>query len=149
MFLQNLLRVDADSSNYSQQDNVWLRPTASNRKGVFFVGGCRGCFDVSDILTEARATALEAYNLVGRGEAFVSVDRVSVEASKCALCLTCVRSCPHGAVEVAFDDASSGRAAKIVDIACHACGICVAECPAKAIHMVAENNPQEVAVATG
>ena len=145
--LQKLLRVDVDSSNYFQQNNVWLKPTASNRKGIFFVGACRGSFDVSDILDEARATALEVYNSIARGEAGISGDRVSVDAAKCALCLTCLRSCPHGAVEIVFDDKVSGRTAHIVSSACYACGICVAECPAKAIHMVVPDEEQEVAVA--
>jgi len=138
--LRNLLRVNADSSHRFQENNVWLRPIASNRKGIFFVGGCRGSFDLDDILTEARSTALEVYNLVGRGETPVRVGKVAVDASKCALCLTCLRSCPHGAVEVVFDEASSTKAARIVDTACQACGICVAECPAKAIEMAPEED---------
>jgi formate dehydrogenase beta subunit len=47
---------------------------------------------------------------------------------KCATCLTCLRVCPyhvpyldeHGAIQIPADQ-------------CQACGICVAECPAKAI----------------
>jgi len=141
--LQSLLQVNLDSADYFQENNIWLKPTASNRKGIFFVGGCRGSFNIGDILTEARATALEVYNLIGTGEASVTVGRVSVDVSKCALCLTCVRSCPHGAVEVVLDDATGGKAARIIDIACNACGICVAECPAKAIQMVVERSPEE------
>jgi len=142
-YLQKLLRVDVDSSDYFQQNNVWLRPTASNRKGIFFVGGCRGSFDVCDILTEARATALEVYTWIGRDEIPVSVGKVRVDPAKCAVCLTCLRSCPHDAVEIVFDGDIGVKTAHIVESACHACGICVAECPAKAIQMVAADDLQK------
>jgi heterodisulfide reductase subunit A-like polyferredoxin len=142
--LHNLLQVTLDSSDYLQENNVWLKPTASNRKGIFFVGVCRGSFDVTDILTEARSTALEVHNLIGRGEAAVAACRAFVDASKCALCLTCLRSCPHGAVEVVFDDATTGKAARIIDVACDGCGMCVAECPARAIQMTAGREAVEI-----
>jgi len=141
--LQSLLKVTGDSSNRFQENNVWLKPTASNRKGIFFVGGCRGSFDVEDILTEARSTALEIDNLLRASELAVEAGGVVVNASKCALCLTCLRSCPHGAVEVVFDEATGTKAARIIDAACQACGICVAECPAKAIEIVPEKDVEE------
>ena len=47
---------------------------------------------------------------------------------KCATCLTCLRVCPY---HVPYLDASG--AIQIPDDQCQACGICVAECPAKAI----------------
>ena len=47
---------------------------------------------------------------------------------KCATCLTCLRICPY---HVPYLDASG--VIQIPDDQCQACGICVAECPAKAI----------------
>jgi len=47
---------------------------------------------------------------------------------KCATCLTCLRVCPY---HVPYVDASG--AIQIPADQCQACGICVAECPAKAI----------------
>jgi len=47
---------------------------------------------------------------------------------KCATCLTCLRVCPY---HVPYLDASG--VIQIPDDQCQACGICVAECPAKAI----------------
>jgi len=144
--LQSVLQVRLDPSNYLQENNVWLKPTASNRKGIFFVGECRASFNLGDILTEARSTALAVHNLIGRGEASLPAARAVVDASRCAVCLTCLRSCPHGAVEVVFDDMTRGKAARIIDIACDGCGVCVAECPARAIHMAAGRNAEEAVV---
>lgn len=47
---------------------------------------------------------------------------------RCATCLTCVRVCPYG---VPYVDATG--TIQIPADQCQACGICVAECPAKAI----------------
>lgn len=47
---------------------------------------------------------------------------------KCATCLTCLRVCPY---DVPYLDGSG--AIQIPANQCQACGICVAECPAKAI----------------
>ena len=47
---------------------------------------------------------------------------------KCATCLTCLRACPY---HVPYLD--DGGTIQIPPDQCQACGICVAECPAKAI----------------
>ena len=53
-----------------------------------------------------------------------------VEPSKCAVCLTCVRTCPYGAPSI-----SDEGHAVIDPAACRGCGACVAECPGKAISL--------------
>jgi heterodisulfide reductase subunit A-like polyferredoxin len=51
-----------------------------------------------------------------------------VTAEKCAVCLTCVRTCPYEIPSIHPD----GYA--VIDPSeCHGCGACVAECPGKAI----------------
>jgi len=47
---------------------------------------------------------------------------------KCAACLTCLRVCPYHVPYV--DDSGT---VQIPEAQCQACGICIAECPAKAI----------------
>ena len=49
-----------------------------------------------------------------------------VLTDKCAACLTCLRICP-------FDIPAVTDVARIDSALCQACGICIAECPAKAI----------------
>ncbi len=55
---------------------------------------------------------------------------------KCATCLTCLRVCPYHVPYL--DDTGT---IKIPPDQCQACGICVAECPAKAIVL---RNPREL-----
>ena len=86
---------------------------------------------------EARAKDFETVELVYGWEQAINEARrclrcgVGVEIlfqDKCATCLTCLRVCPY---HVPYLDASG--TIRIPADQCQACGICVAECPAKAI----------------
>ena len=65
------------------------------------------------------------------GEAALKAGGVvaEVDQDKCAACLTCVRICPY---EVPTIDPVVKKAV-IEAAACQGCGVCVSECPAKAI----------------
>ena len=90
------------------------------------------------ILTlEARANDFEPVELVYGWEDAVNEARRCLRCGmgaeilfqdKCATCLTCLRACPY---HVPYLDASG--TIQIPADQCQACGICVAECPAKAI----------------
>lgn len=61
--------------------------------------------------------------------------RLSFE--KCAVCLTCVRVCPHNAPSVMVGN--------IIDFdteACHACGACASQCPARAISIEGQSDEE-------
>jgi len=61
-----------------------------------------------------------------------------VTAEKCAVCLTCYRTCPHHAIEIVHDESFNNMyhsAARMHPLACRRCGICAAECPGKAIQL--------------
>ena len=129
--LKSILNIDLDSSNFYQQPNVHLYPVASNRKGIFFSGTCHADLDFRDTLADGRASALAVHQLLSSDKVSVEVERVVVDHDKCVLCLTCIRSCPHHAIEVDQEK----QAAKVIDLACQGCGICAGECPAKAIQL--------------
>ncbi|MFH1084252.1 MAG: 4Fe-4S binding protein, partial [Chloroflexota bacterium] len=57
-----------------------------------------------------------------------------VDEEACIRCLTCVRTCPHAAIEIA--DYGPVTAARVLDLACWGCGQCAANCPVRAIAMV-------------
>jgi len=127
--LKSILNIDLDSNGFYQQANVHLYPVSSIRKGIFSAGSCRADLDFSDALADGRAAAQAVHQLSYSGKAWIEVEKLVVDADKCALCLTCIRSCPHHAIEVDHEK----QAAKVIDLACQGCGICAAECPAKAI----------------
>ena len=129
--LGEVLGVRLGPEHYLQDDNVWLSPTDSNRKGIFLTGACRGLMDVQRTLVDAQTAAMKAYELLAGGKWVFDADKAEVDPDKCVLCLTCVRSCPMRAIEVDWER----EVAKVMEEACNACGICAAECPAKAIEL--------------
>lgn len=104
---------------------------------LWYCSQCGSCVEVcpmdvkpKDVIFQVRNFMLRKglidwENLFGIG-VFARVD-----AKKCIVCLTCVRTCPFGAV--AIDEAIG--VAKIDPQVCKACGICVMECPARAIEL--------------
>ncbi len=129
--LKKILRLKGDKENFFQEDNVWLHPVRSSRRGIFIAGACREPLTIKEAREEAVAAAREVDSLL-RGKSITSdLQTASIEDEKCVFCLTCYRVCPHGAIEMDFDKG----VARVAEIACQGCGICAAECPAKAIQL--------------
>ena len=130
--LSFLLNVRRDSRGFLQDENVHLYPVGSERKGIFFIGGCRGDLDLGRVLTDISSVVTNVHQLLSSGRTPVDVERVKADPQKCVACLTCIRVCPHRAIQLVRAD-DSKEVAGISDLACYACGICVGICPAKAI----------------
>ena len=130
--LSSLLNIRRDSRGFFQDENVHLYPVASERKGIFFIGGCRGDLDLGRVLTDISSVVTNVHQLLSSGKTLVDVERVRADPQKCVACLTCIRVCPHRAIQLVRTD-DSKEVAGISDLACYACGICAGICPAKAI----------------
>jgi heterodisulfide reductase subunit A-like polyferredoxin len=130
--LSSLLNIRRDSKGFYQDENVHLYPISSEKKGIFFIGGCRGDLDLERVLTDISSVVMNVNELLSPGKILVDVERVKADPQKCVACLTCIRVCPHGAIQLGRVD-SGKEVAEISDLACYACGICAAICPAKAI----------------
>ncbi len=114
-------------------------PFSSSRAGVFVVEpGWEG------FLSPGEAVA-GLQNLIDAKIRLFSLEGgYQVQPDQCALCLTCLRVCPHGAVR--FGQPSSnlyGQAMIIVRAACSNCGRCLAECPAQAITASTEDKENQ------
>jgi heterodisulfide reductase subunit A-like polyferredoxin len=116
-----------------QENNVHLMKHETNRPGIFAVGACRGTYYIPAAVEEAKAAALAVGELLRGGEIISDTLNARVDADKCVLCLTCIRSCPHKAM---FVNREKG-AAESYPQSCRRCGICAGECPAKAITLPA------------
>jgi len=130
--LGSMLNMRTDSQGFYQDENVHLYPVASERKGMFFVGGCKGDLDFARTSMDISSATVSIYELLSSGKVIVEVEKVKVEPDKCQACLTCIRICPHSAIQLVRVDTEK-EVAKIYDLACDGCGICAAICPAKAI----------------
>jgi heterodisulfide reductase subunit A len=130
--LSSLLNIRRDSRGFYQDENVHLYPVASERKGIFLVGGCRGDLDGGRVLADIFSVALSVNEFLSHGRISADFEKVKADPQKCVACLTCIRVCPHGAIRLVHAD-NNKEVAQISDLACDACGICAAICPAKAI----------------
>ncbi len=128
--LAGLLRIDLGPFGFLQKDNVHRFPVKSNREGIFVVGPARDTLGLSASLTDMGNVILELKHLLGDGDGkkIIPAEIAVVDREKCAICLTCYRCCPHGAIY--WDDK-----AIISPVACQACGTCAAECPQDAIQI--------------
>lgn len=142
--LSSMLNIGTDSQGFYQDENVHLYPAASARKGMFFVGGCRGNLDLGRALTDIASAVMSIYALSAPGEAVVEVEKVRVDPEKCRACLTCIRACPHGAIQLLRVNTEK-EVAQISDLACDGCGVCAAICPAKAINFEGYSDEQIMA----
>ncbi len=124
----SLLRQEQDKEGFLQSPNVRHRPIGSPRKGIFFVGSCHDESDNADINREISAVkaSLEQLFLINHDTELEQASAVNED--KCVRCLTCYRICPHNAVII-----KNNYQPIIIPDACFGCGICVANCPAKAI----------------
>lgn len=130
--LGEILGVGGDVRNFLQPENINLYPIFTNRKGIFLVGQCHNP-DLMEKEIEREISVLcgEIGNLF-YGEEKTFEDIVKINPEKCAVCLTCFRSCPHKAIGVGEEGINRGHAF-IFNPACFSCGVCVSFCPAGAI----------------
>ncbi len=94
--------------------------------GVFALGPARGEFYPFKLKNDIELVVGSVKKMTtltkGPNPALVA----GIEPAKCTLCLTCVRTCPHGAIQF-------GASAFVDEDSCQGCGICVSECPMLAI----------------
>ncbi|MFC1504471.1 hydrogenase iron-sulfur subunit [Spirochaetota bacterium] len=115
-----------------QYNNIWLLPALSNRVGIFVIGGAKGNSEYREALVDGLACAWEIHEQLKENKIQVYDDVAKIDAEKCALCLTCMRICPHGAIFIDHENESAGVQA----VSCRKCGMCAAECPAGAIQLI-------------
>lgn len=131
--LGSILNIGVDSKNFLQCENINLYPVLTNRKGIFLLGSCHNPDLLnSEIMEEVNIVSMEIYNLLSSGKLAVE-EKLKVKSEKCAVCLTCIRSCPHNAIDLGYDKTLDRTHAFIFNEACFSCGVCASFCPASAI----------------
>ena len=123
--------LELDEDGFFAASPEKLMPVDSTREGIFIAGVANYPKDIRECILQAKAAASKAVRLL-KSEYLLKGGAVAeVDPGRCAVCCTCVRTCPFG---IPYIDHERG-AAFIDPLLCKGCGICVSECPGKAIKM--------------
>ncbi len=124
----DILHIKKNGEGFLQADNVYLQPTRTNRRGIYAIGFTRGRSgmtsldeDIAFTLSDIKRETISLHPLTS--------DRREVDEKACALCYTCFRSCPHGAIE----REEAADCMRVNEYACYGCNTCISACPAQAI----------------
>jgi heterodisulfide reductase subunit A-like polyferredoxin len=147
--LGELFKVSRNAEGFFNEAHAKLRPVDFPSDGIFLAGLAHYPKPIDETIAQAKAAA-------GRAATFLGLDLVKiggivadVNPDKCAVCLTCVRTCPFNVPVIDY----TIDAAVIDPAKCQGCGVCVSECPAKAISLKHYTDTQiiaqELALAAG
>jgi len=129
--LADIFNVNLDTNGFFAESPEKLKPVDTSSDGIYMAGLAVYPKDTGESIAQAKATAARALEILTQDTLKVGGMVAEVNPEKCAVCCTCVRTCPF---DVPVIDPSTG-AAYIDPGLCQGCGMCVAECPGKAIVM--------------
>ncbi|MFN3534398.1 MAG: FAD-dependent oxidoreductase, partial [Desulfatiglandales bacterium] len=121
-------KVPVNADGYLVEAHPKLRPVDFASDGIYMAGLAHYPKPVEESIAQARAAVSRAMTILSKD--LITVGGVVAEVfdpTRCARCLTCVRSCPYGVPYIKDGHAHIDKAL------CHGCGVCAAECPAKII----------------
>ncbi|RLC64341.1 MAG: hypothetical protein DRI48_07690, partial [Chloroflexi bacterium] len=153
--LATRLKCPLDLDGFFLEAHVKLRPVDFANDGVFLAGMAHYPKFLDETIAQAQAAAARAVTILSKDVLEVGGVVARVDADKCVACLTCVRICPYDVPQVRAEFTGVGEivgAAYIEPAQCHGCGICVSECPAKAIQLLHYRDAQieaEIEALTG
>ncbi|MCL5038126.1 MAG: FAD-dependent oxidoreductase [Chloroflexi bacterium] len=120
--------LDEDGFFVPAQEKFY--PQDMECEGMFMCGGCIYPASIEEAVTQGRAAAGRAAAILAKEELAGPPMHAVVDPDLCASCLSCVRLCPY---EAPFIN-DEGKA-EVLALVCRGCGICVSECPAKALSL--------------
>ena len=123
-------KIPTNADGFLVEAHAKLRPVDFSSDGLFVAGSVHYPKPLEECIAQAHAAVSRAMRIVSRDSIMVGGVVAVVESEKCAVCLTCVRTCPY---EIPYIH-EEGYA--VIDAGeCHGCGLCVSECPGKAIRL--------------
>jgi heterodisulfide reductase subunit A len=136
--LAELLKFSCTLEGFFLEAHVKLQPVSFPAEGIFLAGTAHYPKLLDETIAQAGAAAARAASILSKDKLEVGGVVAVVDPAKCTACLTCVRICPFGAAQINPDLVGVGEivgAAEITEAACRGCGLCPAECPARAIQL--------------
>jgi heterodisulfide reductase subunit A-like polyferredoxin len=140
--------VPVDANGFFSEAHVKLRPVDFATDGIFMAGMAHYPKLLDETMIQAQAAASRAARVLSQ-ETMTAGGRVAVvDELKCTGCLTCVRICPFNVPQIQSNLTGVGNilgAAYIEPSVCQGCGLCAAECPARAIQLMHYTDAQMIA----
>ncbi|MEJ5348978.1 MAG: NAD(P)-binding protein [Desulfosoma sp.] len=130
-----LFKLSTDADGFFMEAHVKLRPLDFAAPGLYLCGLAHSPKFLEESIAQAKGAAARAATVLSKEQLFVGGRVAVVDSAKCAVCLTCVRTCPYEVPVVVTPTTSVRRSAYIDPAKCQGCGACVAECPGKAIQL--------------
>jgi heterodisulfide reductase subunit A2 len=124
------LKVPTATGGFFLEAHQKLKPVETFVEGVFLCGMAHYPKSLAEAMAQAQAAAIRAAALLFQEDVQQSEVSAVIQPQHCRHCLTCVKTCPFGAIM-----AGAAGAPEIRGELCRGCGICAAECPAEAILM--------------
>jgi heterodisulfide reductase subunit A-like polyferredoxin len=144
-----IFKVPRNAEGFLNEAHAKLRPVDLPSDGIFLAGLAHYPKPIDESIAQAKAAAGRAATFLSKNMVEVGGIVAVVDQDKCAVCLTCVRTCPFNVPVIDY----TVDAAYIDPAKCQGCGVCVSECPAKAITLKnftdAQIIAQETALAAG
>ncbi len=128
--LTSIMKLGRNAQGYFMEAHVKLRPVDMPTEGLFVCGTAQGPKTISESISQAGAAVSRATTFLSRPYLTLSAITAKVASDRCAACLICVRACPFHVPVINADGVS-----EIDEAQCQGCGVCAAECPAKAIEL--------------
>ncbi len=128
--LAAIMKLARNEEGFFMEAHVKLRPVDMATEGIFVCGTAHSPRLITETISQAYAAASRATTFLSQDQITLSAVTARVNQDKCASCLICVRSCAYGVPRINEDGVS-----EIDEALCRGCGVCAAECPAKAIEL--------------
>ena len=133
-------KVPVNDEGFLVEAHAKLRPVDFASDGLFVAGLAHYPKPIEESIAQSRAAVARAMTIISKDSLMVGGVVAEVTPEKCAVCLTCVRTCPYDIPYIHEDGYAMIAASE-----CHGCGACVAECPGKAIKLNHFTDPQILA----
>jgi heterodisulfide reductase subunit A-like polyferredoxin len=137
--LASRLKLPINMDGFFLEAHTKLRPVDFSADGIFMAGMAHYPKFLDETIAQAQAAASRAARVLAKDTMLTNARVAVVDQSKCVGCLTCVRICPYDVPKISNEYQGAGNivgAAFIEAAICHGCGICVSECPGRAIQLM-------------
>jgi heterodisulfide reductase subunit A len=131
--LAEILKLSLGKEGFFVECQPKIRPTDTDRPGIFLAGACQGLKDIPYSVAQGSAAAAQAAAVLSKDTWTVEPIVAKVNEELCSGCRICESACGYQAINV--EKVGDKQLAKVTAGLCRGCGICSSACPMDAITM--------------